>query len=178
MEENIAVNSNKNNNQAQIAGAIIMAGLIIAGAILLKGSTIPASNNVANVSGTDVTPAPVSANDRTLGNEKAKVTLILYEDFQCPFCGAITGLESDTETIKYLKQIDPNWAPFMPGVNDYIKNGSVRFVYEIGRFWEWNLSGQPRPRGAPEIRENSGNIMIIFTDIREERIRAVFPIQT
>ncbi len=40
--------SEKNNNQAQIAGAIIVAGIIIAGAILLKGSSAPVTNSSNN----------------------------------------------------------------------------------------------------------------------------------
>src|SRR3989338_5335512 len=95
MEENIEKkkNSNQNKSQAQIAGAIIIAGIVIAGAILLKGNmgNLPNTNDpFANI-----TIAEVNASDRTLGDPKAKVTVILYEDFQCPFCGAISGLEPD-----------------------------------------------------------------------------------
>ncbi len=121
--------NNQNNGPKQIAGAIIIAGVIIAGAILLKGSSAPTAQNSGN-NGIPVTSvSPVSATDRTEGDPKAKVTLILYEDFQCPYCGAISGLVSNSEAIKYLKGQDPTWAPFMPAINDYVKNGQVLFVY-------------------------------------------------
>lgn len=125
MEENII--EKKNTKNQQIAGAIIIAGVLIAGAILLKGNTAPRINNPTN---NDVAPAKVSKEDKTLGNPQAKVTLILYEDFQCPFCGAISGLVSDTDAIRYLKQnVDPKWAPFMPYVNGRVKSGDLLFVY-------------------------------------------------
>ncbi len=153
---NVYINSNPNKNQAQIAGAIVIAGLIIAGAILIKGNQAPVSSS----NGVPITSlAPVGKDDRTLGNKNAKVTLILYEDFQCPFCGAVSGLVSNTDAIKYLKQQVPDWAPFMPAINDYVKSGDVQFVYrdypflgpestraaeaarcagDQGKFWEYH----------------------------------------
>ncbi|KKQ07340.1 MAG: DSBA oxidoreductase [Parcubacteria group bacterium GW2011_GWB1_36_5] len=124
--EEINVVKKNNNSQLQIAGAIIITGVIIAGAILLKNT----SPGTINGESTNIVLAKVDADDRTLGSPKAKVTLISYGDFQCPFCGAITGLApEDADTIKYLKRIDPNWSPLLPGIMDYIKNGDVQFVY-------------------------------------------------
>ncbi|MBU0998788.1 DsbA family protein [Patescibacteria group bacterium] len=120
-------------NQKPIVSAIIIAGVLIAGAILLKDSKIPdqanlPANNNAIITGN---PAPVGKEDRMLGNPNAKVTIIMYEDFQCPFCGAITGLlPSDSPVIKSLEQMEPNWTPFLPEIiNNYVKNGKVLFVY-------------------------------------------------
>ena len=121
----------QNNDQKQIVSAIIIAGALIAGAILLKGSKTPESVNIP-VNGNETrvaTLAPVGAEDRILGNPNAKVALVLYEDFQCPFCGVISGLQTDAPLIQSLKQRDPNWTPFMPGVMNYVKNGDVKFVY-------------------------------------------------
>lgn len=125
----------ENNGQKQIAGAIIIVGVLIAGAILLKGSS-PASlnKNPNGIPVTTTTLSPVNAEDRTLGNPKAKVAIIMYEDFQCPFCGAVTGLEINSPAMKpvmdYLKKNDPSWTPFIPEiVNNYVKNGDVLFVY-------------------------------------------------
>jgi len=131
----------KTNNQ-QIVGAIVLAGVLIAGAILLKGSGTPTTQNPANnavVVNTAITP--VSAQDRVAGNPQAKVTLVMYEDFQCPFCGKF--FTDSEQTIR----------------DTYVKNGNVQFVYrdfaflgpestqaaqaaecagDQGKFWEYH----------------------------------------
>ncbi len=152
MEENIAGNNggNKNESQRQIAGAIIIAGLMIAGAILVKGNnntSVTPTNNNTNAVKTSVAPAPVTQNDRTIGNPNAKVTFIIYEDFQCPFCGAVSGLAPNSEAIKYLQQKDATWAPFMPYINDLVKNGSVKFVYR-----DWAFLGPESIQSAEAAR--------------------------
>ena len=140
----------QNNDQKSIFSAIIIAGVLIAGAILLKGNS-PApvvqnpSNNAAPVLAAIL---PVGAQDRTLGNPQAKVTLVLYEDFQCPFCGAVSGLlGANASIIQSLQQRDPTWSPFMTGVMDYVKNGTVQFVYR-----DWAFLGTESIRSAEAAR--------------------------
>ncbi len=157
------------NNQSQIAGAIVIAGLIIAGAILLRGNTggTPSSPKVNP-------PAKVTSADRVLGEDSAKVTVILYEDFQCPFCGAVTGIDQNSPIIKSLQQRDPTWVSFTPEIiNNYVNAGTVKIVYrdfaflgsesirsaeaarcagDQGKFWEYHdyLYGH-------QIGENEGH---------------------
>ncbi len=138
------VNTNSNNNYKQIAGAIIIAGFLIAGAILLKDSKSVSLNNVTPV----INLAPVDKEDRILGNPEAKVALVMYEDFQCPFCEVISGLQENTPLLKALKQRDSSWTPFIPGViNDYVKNGKVLFVYR-----DWAFLGPESTRAAEAAR--------------------------
>jgi len=130
-------------NQQQIAGAIIVAGIIVAGAILLKGTTEPQVNQVPN-GGNMVAGAAVperAAGDQIMGNTNAEITLILYEDFQCPFCG------------KFFQESEG------PIKESYMKNGQVKIVYrdfaflgtesvraaeaarcagDQGKFWEYH----------------------------------------
>lgn len=136
-------NSNKNssNGAKQIAGAIVLAGIIIAGAILIKG------NSQNNDTALKINIAPVGEQDRTLGNPKAKVAVVLYEDFQCPFCAAISGLEPNSPLIQYLKQKDPTWTPLMPGLQEYIAKGNVRFVYR-----DWAFLGPESIKAAEAAR--------------------------
>ncbi len=219
MEENHEVVHHHKQNNNQIAGAIVIAGLIIAGAILLKGTTVPTSNTGvkvvdeakitkavpvfsacldsgkytqavadstsegrnAGVSGTPkgfivkegrvvdtidgalpfttvkekidsalnkdsktltkINLAAVSSTDFTLGNPEAKVAVVMYEDFQCPFCS------------KFFNDSEKN-------IRDtFVKDGSVKLVYrdfaflgqesnkaaeaascaaEQGKFWEYH----------------------------------------
>jgi protein-disulfide isomerase len=180
MEENNLEKKGK-NSQKQIAGAIIIAGVIIAGAILLKGNGSPVikdltksspvfnqcldsgkyaqvitdSKNAGATAGVTGTPkgfilrdgkivatidgaepaemvkqkidaalagtsktidsiklAPVTNSDFILdGGSEAKVTVIVYTDFQCPFCG------------KFFKETEQTL------INNYIKSGEINFVY-------------------------------------------------
>jgi len=145
MEEN-----NKKSNQGVLAGAVLIVGVMIAGAILLRGGKPPALQPKPADTGIPVTTAslaPVGAQDRIKGSPQAKVTLILYEDFQCPFCGAVNGSQSNTALLQSLKQRDPTWAAFMPGVNEYIKNGTVQFVYR-----DWAFLGAESTRSAEAAR--------------------------
>jgi protein-disulfide isomerase len=140
----------KNTNQQQIVGAIVLAGFLIAGAILLKGSgPAPVAQNPSNNAAAVLTAiTPVGAQDRTLGNPQAKVTLVLYEDFQCPFCGAVSGLlPANASIIQSLQQRDPTWSPFMTGVMDYVKSGTVQFVYR-----DWAFLGPESIKSAEAAR--------------------------
>lgn len=158
------INNNKNmgdNNTKSIVSAIIIAGVLIAGAILLKGSSAPKTDNtkggnVANVA----TPTAINKEDNVLGNPNAKITVVMYEDFQCPFCGVISGLlPANAPILKALQQRDPTWTPSLPMIMDYVKAGSVQFVYrdfpflgpesfkaseasrcakDQGKFWEYH----------------------------------------
>lgn len=132
----------ENKDQKPIVSAIIIAGVLIAGAILLKGSKAPTAQIPAPAGGTAMAaPAPVSASDRVFGNPEAKVTLVVYEDFQCPFCGKF---HSESE---------------MKIRDTYVQDGSVALVYrdfaflgpesnktaeaarcagDQGKFWEYH----------------------------------------
>ncbi|MCE9549191.1 DsbA family protein [Candidatus Nomurabacteria bacterium] len=70
------------NNQ-QIAGAIIIAGLIIGGAVLLKGN-----NSVSGTKPEDAVEKiqPVDKTEHILGNPNAKVMIVEYSDTECPYC--------------------------------------------------------------------------------------------
>lgn len=137
--------------QKQIAGAILLAGVLIAGSIWLKGSvpgralTGTPGNQVAqqldNTNPSNVVLDPVTPTDRTVGNAGAPVTFVEYADFQCPYCGI------------FHKQTEPTI------ISDYVNKGKVRFVYrdypflgpestraaeaalcanEQGKFWEYH----------------------------------------
>lgn len=85
------------------AGLIAIIGLVIWGLFaIVTAPTTPTSQKVSI--------APVSSKDITLGNPKAKATLVEYSDFQCPACAGYYPL---------VKQL----------LNEY--KDKVYFVYRI-----------------------------------------------
>ncbi len=98
------------NNVILIAQAILVVGVIIAGAILLTGSKPPSGNSETGANGLKKVAAesslpsidPVSAADQTLGEKKAPITLLMYEDFQCPFCERFFNDAEKTIRSKYI----------------------------------------------------------------------------
>ena len=80
-------NTNPQNN-SQIAAAIIVAGLIIAGAIMLKGSSAPTPSGTPKNDNEPMAleARPISAEDHIVGNKNAKIIILEYSDLDCPFC--------------------------------------------------------------------------------------------
>lgn len=76
----------QDNNIKPIASAIIIAGVLIAGAIMLKGSNPPITGNTLNNGSPIVNLRPVSSNDHIMGNINAKIVIVEYSDLECPFC--------------------------------------------------------------------------------------------
>src|SRR3989344_6007933 len=98
MEENTTINeevviinpkdSGSKANQAQIAGAIVIAGVLIAGAILLRGTNEPTTGAATGNTAPKTTwqGRAVSKDDHILGDINAKIIIVEYSDLECPFC--------------------------------------------------------------------------------------------
>ena len=74
-----------------IPGAIVIAGLIIAGAIYYKDGTPSRAGQVAAPGGTEDNVKlenlqPVSAEDHILGDLQAPIKIVEFSDLECPFC--------------------------------------------------------------------------------------------
>lgn len=91
-----------------IPAAIIVAGLLIAGAVYMK-DRLPAPQT-ANDPTKDVVIAPVSKNDHIMGNPNADIVVVEYSDLECPFCKLFH------ETMHKI-------------MDEYGKNGTVAWVY-------------------------------------------------
>lgn len=115
MEENKFTNS---SSPFLIPGAIVVAGALIAGAVVYSikdsGVSVP-SRQPAAVAAADSSGSGAVGNleddDPLLGNPDAPVTVVEFSDFQCPFCRRLYG-----DTLPLLKE-------------KYIKTGKVKFVY-------------------------------------------------
>ncbi|MBY0472858.1 DsbA family protein [Patescibacteria group bacterium] len=75
------------------SAAILIAGIIIAGAIVVtRNSPQPTAAAVGNVAAPSALPSTVrkpSASDHIVGSPTAPIVLIEYSDFQCPYCEVI-----------------------------------------------------------------------------------------
>jgi protein-disulfide isomerase len=82
----------ENNKQTQqIAGAIIIAGIIIAGAVLLRGNEEPlrrqpTPDQIVQQATEDSSIRAISFEEHIWGNINAEIFIVEYSDTECPFC--------------------------------------------------------------------------------------------
>ena len=150
MEENLEINIVENKNiedkenvlkigLQQIAGAIIISGIIIAGAILIKGNNNQTAKDDPSLGKIQI--AKLSQNDRVIGNPNAKVTLVMYEDFQCPFCGKFFSESESVLRDNYIKKGTINYAyrdfTFL-GPESVQAGQAARCAGDQNKFWEYH----------------------------------------
>lgn len=103
-------------NNSFVPVAIVIAGALIAGAVYMSnrgdaGGGTPASDTSgAETAGALQNVNPVTPEDHIRGNPDAKVVIIEYSDFECPFC----------------KRFHPTMKQVM---DEYGKGGEVAWVY-------------------------------------------------
>ncbi len=132
--------------QFLLPGAILLAALIISGTLFYtKGPAGTGTAQIGNDQGGQQAGAPVKidigADDHILGNKDAKITIVEFADFRCPFCERFDQ-QSEAQLLK-----------------DYVNTGKARFVFrhfaflgqqstwvseaaecasEQGKFWEYH----------------------------------------
>lgn len=73
------------NQGVLIAGSVVLAGALIAGAILVRdGGNVAGAQDREAVDRSEV--RDIQPDDHRLGAENPKVTIVEYSDFECPFC--------------------------------------------------------------------------------------------
>lgn len=134
----------KSNPMYLIPGAIVVAGALIAGAVLWGSHPArvqPSNQPAAAVVNPTVVPKALEEDAPTLGSPNAPVSIVEFGDFQCPFCG------------RYFKETEPQI------IDTYVKTGRARFTFrnfsflgqesddaavaalcanEQGKFWQYH----------------------------------------
>lgn len=111
----------KDYSALYIPGAIVIAGAIIGLSLIvaMRGSSSPATGGQPTVK-VNVEDIEILESDPYIGKKDAPVTLIAWEDYQCPFCKAVEVGHEQIPT-----------KPAMPDlIKEYVDTGKVRIVFK------------------------------------------------
>lgn len=145
---------------------LILPGAILIAALMISGSVVFYSLNTGKL-GADINQAgglvagekkDVSVDDDAfMGNEKAKVTIVEFSDFQCPFCrvfwnGAYQQIKKeyiDSGKIKFVYRDYP--LSFHPAAQ--VSAEAAECAHEQGKFWEMHdkIFGEQAKQGTGTI---------------------------
>lgn len=81
-----------------LTGAAVVVALLIVGFLVLSNQHAP----VADVTAPSPTSPPALADGKTLGSSGAPVTVDLWADFQCPYCGQFTFSEEPQLVTSFI----------------------------------------------------------------------------
>jgi protein-disulfide isomerase len=116
-----------------LALAILTAGIMVSGSVLYTGGIKTAAINDVAGAGEDVRKDVSPDDDPALGPKGAKVTIIEFSDFQCPYCRTWWK-----DTFSQLKK-------------EFIDTGKVRFIYR-----DFPLSFHPMAAPSAEAANCAG----------------------
>jgi protein-disulfide isomerase len=103
-------------NQYLVPASVVIAGLLIAGAVVWNSNNpAPAGGNNNQGGGVDVSQVETDG-AAFIGNPNAEITIAYWSDYQCPFCKRF-----ELETMPQIAQ-------------NYISNGKVRIVFKDFQF--------------------------------------------
>lgn len=116
-----------------LPASILIAGLVVSLALVYNTGKKDVIEKKATVSDTATAVThqkpEVTAADPSVGSATAPVTIVMFSDPSCPFCGAAAG--GNTEVMTYLRSRDKTWEPSIPNImKDYVATGKVRLVYK------------------------------------------------
>ena len=126
-----------------LAISILVAALLISGSILISNSRDGSPSEGAKIQAGSWVLVNVSADDDPfLGNPKAKVRIIEFSDFQCPFCRkfweeSFAEIKKDyIDTGKVMMVFRDFPLDFHPAATPSAQGGGC--AQEQGKFWEYH----------------------------------------
>lgn len=131
-----------NDNKLFVPISIVVAGLIIAGAVFFtrdNGNANPQVNNQNDKENTQQAAVdPVTDKDHILGNPDAEIVIVEYSDFECPFCA----------------RFHPTMEQIM---NEYGNDGKVAWVYRHFPLDQIHKSARTASEASECVAELGGN---------------------
>ena len=120
--------------------SIIIAGALVAGAVWFSnGNKI---DTTATVGGAGTKKVDVSFGDTPiLGEEKAKVEIVVFSDYQCPFCESFFKSVEPTLREEYIKtgKAKMAWRDFaFLGPESFLAAEATRCANDQGKFWQYH----------------------------------------
>ncbi len=105
-----------------VPAAIVIAGVIIGVSLIVafKGSTAAPSDGTQPTVAVDIKDVKIEATDPYIGDKNAPVTLVVWEDYQCPFCKAVEVGHPQIQVPPAMPEL----------VRDYVKTGKLRIVFK------------------------------------------------
>lgn len=147
----------KKKNLWKYFAVVVIAVAIIAGFVYF---------NKPKADGVEI---PVSAQDPQIGNTDAKVTVVEFSDYSCPFCAAASGYNE--EMVSYMKERSPNWEPIVSNLmKDYVDTGKVRFV---AKYSQGHSGGHPAQLVAWCLNDQSSELHWEFYKLAYENLNDV-----
>lgn len=110
-------------NHLTIPAAIVIAGAIIAIAIIWSKQPAPITDTVKGTDSVSVNLAPITSTDHIFGNPNAPIRIVEYSDPSCPYCKAFNTT---------MEQV----------IGQYGPSGNVAWVYRHFPLDKPNSSGQ------------------------------------
>ena len=128
-----------NENKFFVPVSILVAGLIIAGAVFFTrdgSNPTPGADNEETP--TQVEVKPVTADDHIFGDPNAEIIIVEYSDFECPFCANFH---------KTMDQV----------MNDYAADGKVAWVYRHFPLDQIHKDARPAAEASECVADLGGN---------------------
>lgn len=138
---------------------------IIVGALLVAGALIYAvgRKNTAQTPITNPGDGPQIKNEAVLGNPNATVTIFVFGDYQCPFCGKFF---KETEMLLRKNYVDADKAKMVYKTLAFLGQESTNAAEaalcarEQNKFWEYHdaIFEIEDKESQTENNENNGNL--------------------
>lgn len=156
----------KGTNPLLVPGAIIVAGLLIAGSIVLSESKVEPQNQGDTVAG-DTAPAPSfddfrmpSSDDHIKGNPDGDISIVEYSDYECPFCGqfhpTLERIVEESPDVRWVFRHFPLSSIHARALSASVASECVASLAGNDAFWDFSEALFANQRGlGTELYENT-----------------------